>query len=57
MIFIRHKASDWNFEEDMEIDTIEELIDYINQLECQEIVIWSRVGERPEIKEYDHYIE
>lgn len=57
MIFTRTKASDWNFEEDIEINIIEELIGYINKLDCEEIVVWSRTGEKPTITEYAYYLE
>lgn len=57
MIFTRTKASNRNFEEDIEINTIKELIDYINKLDCEEIVIWSRIEEKPMIIEYDDYLE
>ncbi len=57
MIFTRTKASNRNFEEDIEIGTIEELIDYVNKLDCEDIVIWSRIGEKPVITEYDDCLE
>lgn len=57
MIFIRTKASNRNFKEDIEINSIEELINYINKLDCNEVVIWSIIGEKPIIKDYDDFLE
>lgn len=57
MIFTRTKASNRELEEDIEINTIEELIDYVNKLDCEDIILWSRIGEKPIITEYDDYLE
>ena len=56
--FRHRKASDWVFENTLEIKTLEELLKYIKNLDCHSIIIdYDEELSEYLIKDYDNYVE
>ena len=59
MKFQLEKASDWNFREDLEIDTLEDLMKFVEESISDVIITTALVpeGYDARIKLYDDYLE
>ena len=51
------KASDWNFRDEIVFNSLEDLINYIKELECQSIIISYDKEFGFYLQDYDDYVE